>query len=125
VTLSAGEEQARRLLADAAVTAGLAGVEVQALAASSRSDAKLLERVARVLAAERVLERVGAGLLVHGEHLARLKRDVRERWPAGSRLEVAALKELTGLSRKYVIPLLEYLDRERVTRRVGNDRVVL
>jgi selenocysteine-specific elongation factor len=50
---------------------------------------------------------------------------VRERWPAGSKVEVAALKDLTGLSRKYVIPLLEYLDREKVTRRAGNDRVVL
>jgi selenocysteine-specific elongation factor len=38
---------------------------------------------------------------------------------------VAAFKEMTGLSRKYVIPLLEYLDRERITRRSGNDRVVL
>ena len=35
------------------------------------------------------------------------------------------LKELTGLTRKHVIPLLEYLDRERVTRRAGADRVLL
>ena len=34
-------------------------------------------------------------------------------------LDVAAFKELTGLTRKHVIPLLEYLDRERVTRRVA------
>jgi len=38
---------------------------------------------------------------------------------------VPAFKELLGLSRKHAIPLLEYLDRERVTRRAGNDRVVL
>jgi len=38
---------------------------------------------------------------------------------------VAAFKALTGLSRKYSIPLLEYLDRERLTRRAGSDRVVL
>jgi hypothetical protein len=38
---------------------------------------------------------------------------------------VSAVKELTGLSRKHVIPLLEYLDRERVTRRAGASRVVL
>jgi len=50
---------------------------------------------------------------------------VRERWPSGSKIEVGAFKDLTGLSRKYVIPLLEYLDRERVTRRAGNDRIVL
>ncbi len=36
-----------------------------------------------------------------------------------------AFKERYGISRKYAIPLLEYLDRERVTRRVGDARVVL
>jgi selenocysteine-specific elongation factor len=54
-----------------------------------------------------------------------LKAEVRERWPPGTRLDVAGFKELTGLSRKFVIPLLEYLDRERVTRRSGSDRLVL
>jgi selenocysteine-specific elongation factor len=38
---------------------------------------------------------------------------------------VARFKEITGVSRKYAIPLLEYLDRERVTKRVGDDRVIL
>jgi selenocysteine-specific elongation SelB-like protein len=32
---------------------------------------------------------------------------------------------MTGLTRKFVIPLLEYLDRERVTRRSGTDRTVI
>ena len=59
------------------------------------------------------------------EPLDALKAEVRRRWPPGSRLDVAAFKELTGLSRKFVIPLLEYLDREQVTRRSGADRVVL
>jgi selenocysteine-specific elongation factor len=125
VRLSAGEEEARQLLVDSARSAALAGVELPALAASSRKDPKLLERVCRVLVSERVLARVGEGLLVHRDHLDRLKQDVRGRWPAGSKLEVAAFKDMTGLSRKYVIPLLEFLDRERVTRRAGNDRVVL
>jgi selenocysteine-specific elongation factor len=68
---------------------------------------------------------VGTGLFVRRDRLEALKRDVRARWPAGSRIEVGAFKDLTRLSRKYVIPLLEYLDRERVTRRAGNDRIVL
>ena len=125
VRLSAGEEEARRLLMEAAEGAGLAGVEVKALAERSGRDPKTLERVVRVLVAERVLERVGAGLFVLRSHLEALRRHVRERWPAGSKIEVGALKDLTGLSRKYVIPLLEYLDREKITRRSGNDRVVL
>jgi selenocysteine-specific elongation factor len=41
------------------------------------------------------------------------------------KLDVAMFKERYGISRKYAIPLLEYLDRERVTRRVGDSRVVI
>jgi selenocysteine-specific elongation factor len=40
-------------------------------------------------------------------------------------MDVAKFKELTGVSRKYAIPLLEYLDRERVTKRVGDAREIL
>jgi selenocysteine-specific elongation factor len=38
---------------------------------------------------------------------------------------VPQFKELTGITRKYAIPLLEYLDRERVTKRVGDERIIL
>lgn len=100
-------------------------MEAAALAEAGAHELKLLERIGRGLVAERVLDRVGGGVLVHREHLDKLKEDVRRRWPAGSKLEVGAFKELTGLSRKHVIPLLEYLDRERLTRRSGSDRVVL
>ena len=125
VRLSAGEEEVRELLVEEADAAGLAGVKVRAVAERSGREAELLDRVARLLVREGLLERVGSGLLVHRERLESLKKDVRRRWPPGSRLDVAGFKELTGLSRKYVIPLLEYLDRERVTRRSGNDRLVL
>jgi selenocysteine-specific elongation factor len=43
----------------------------------------------------------------------------------GNKLPIPVFKELTGITRKYAIPLLEYLDRERVTRRVGDERVIL
>jgi selenocysteine-specific elongation factor len=42
-----------------------------------------------------------------------------------SRIDVPAFKEMTGVTRKYAIPLLEYLDRERVTRRQGDERIIL
>jgi selenocysteine-specific elongation factor len=125
VRLSAGEEEARRLLTAAAAASGLAGVELAVVAEQAGQDLRLLERVAAVLVSGRILDRVGDDLLVLHERLETLKRTVRESWPAGSKLEVSAFKQLTGLSRKYVIPLLEYLDRERVTRRAGSDRIVL
>ena len=40
-------------------------------------------------------------------------------------IDVAAFKDLAGVSRKYAIPLLEYFDRERVTRRTGDKRLIL
>jgi selenocysteine-specific elongation factor len=40
-------------------------------------------------------------------------------------IDVPAFKELAGISRKYAIPLLEYLDRQRVTRREGDKRIVM
>jgi selenocysteine-specific elongation factor len=43
----------------------------------------------------------------------------------GQTLDVGRLKQITGLSRKYAIPLLEHLDRQRITRREGATRVVL
>jgi selenocysteine-specific elongation factor len=41
------------------------------------------------------------------------------------KIDVTQFKELTGITRKYAIPLLEYLDRERVTKRVADAREIL
>jgi selenocysteine-specific elongation factor len=59
----------------------------------------------------------------HGAVLAGLRGKLAAR--KGQRLSVPQFKELAGVSRKYAIPLLEYLDRERVTRREGDERLVL
>jgi len=40
-------------------------------------------------------------------------------------IDVPKFKEIAGVSRKYAIPLIEYLDRERITRRVGDKRIIL
>ncbi len=58
-----------------------------------------------------------------GEAIEALEKTVRGL--KGQSLDVGRLKQITGLSRKYAIPLLEYLDRQRITRRVGNSRIVL
>ena len=124
IKLTPAEEEARRSLLQAAVAAGLNGVELAELAVRAGGDARLLERVSRTLLEGGLVERVGERM-VHRDHLEALKVEVRRRWAPGSRLDVAGFKELTGLTRKFVIPLLEYLDREKVTRRSGADRLVL
>jgi selenocysteine-specific elongation factor len=124
VTLNPAEQEARAALLREALAAGLAGLDPDTLAGRLRGQPAVLEGVTRVLVDEGALRRVG-GFLVHHAALEELMAEVRQRWPPGSRLDVAGFKELTGLTRKFVIPLLEFLDRERVTRRAGNDRLVL
>lgn len=124
VRLTPEEAGVRASLLAAVSSAALAGVDMAHPPAGLTADPRLLEKMARALAAEGALRRVGDAL-VDSARLDALKDEVRRRWPPGSRLDVAGFKEMTGLSRKFVIPLLEYLDRERVTRRTGADRFVL
>jgi selenocysteine-specific elongation factor len=124
VSFTPEESRVREALLAVARAAGLEGVDMAHPPSSLRAEARLVDRVARALMAEGALRRVGEAL-VDAAALDALKDDVRRRWPPGSRLDVGAFKEVTGLTRKFVIPLLEYLDRERVTRRAGPDRVVL
>ena len=75
-----------------------------------------------------VLVRVREDLLFHREALERLTAALRSYADAHAPerlIDVAAFKELSGVSRKYAIPLLEYFDRERVTRRAGDRRLIL
>jgi selenocysteine-specific elongation factor len=69
------------------------------------------------------LVRVTEELAFHASAIAALRGMLAKN--KGRRLSVGDFKELTGVSRKYAIPLLEYLDRERVTRREGDRRLVL
>jgi selenocysteine-specific elongation factor len=83
-----------------------------------------MRRLMTLLLRDKVLIRMGAeALYIHQNALAQLRAQIGEL--RGQTLDVARFKQLTGLSRKYAIPLLEYLDRERVTRKVGDQRLVL
>ena len=73
--------------------------------------------------AEKRLVRVGDDLVFHQAALEKLRGMLAAHKSA--RFSVPVFKDWTGISRKYAIPLLEYLDRERVTRRDGDERVVL
>ncbi|MFN6202580.1 MAG: SelB C-terminal domain-containing protein [Acidobacteriota bacterium] len=67
-----------------------------------------------------------AELVFHRRALEGLRETLRRQKDAhGPKLDVAVFKELTGVSRKYAIPLLEYLDRQRITRRNGEVREIV
>jgi selenocysteine-specific elongation factor len=87
----------------------------------------LADRIVKLLLRQGTLVKVDA-LMFHAEALAQLRADIRALnvpGAAAAKVDVAAFKERYEITRKYAIPLLEYLDRERITRRVGDSRIVL
>ena len=70
------------------------------------------------------LVRVADGIWYAGQALASILEKVRLWFAGNDNLDLAGLKEITGLSRKYLIALLEYFDRERITVRVGDKRLL-
>jgi len=89
-------------------------------------EAKRAEKLLQILLREKSLVRVSPELIFHANALALLKQQLATYKKAkGERISVPVFKDLTGITRKYAIPLLEYLDRERVTRRAGDERVIL
>ena len=86
----------------------------------------MADRISKLLVRQKTLVKVEA-LLFHADALDRLKQEVRALKGPGAppTVDVAGFKARYGISRKYAIPLLEWLDRERVTRRAGDARVIL
>jgi selenocysteine-specific elongation factor len=74
---------------------------------------------------DKVLIKVSDDLVFHQGALNELRKKLAAQKASSPKIDVGRFKELTGISRKYAIPLLEYLDRERVTKRVGDERVIL
>jgi selenocysteine-specific elongation factor len=93
--------------------------------ASLDLDPQEVRRVLAWMLKEKVLVRIGDDLAYPRLTLEEIKAGIRAGLPAGTKFGVADFKELFHLTRKHAIPLLEYLDRERFTRRQGNDRVLI
>jgi selenocysteine-specific elongation factor len=72
---------------------------------------------------EKKLVRVSGDLIFHFDAIDHIRKSLRAH--KGLTFSVPQFKEWTQISRKYAIPLLEYLDREHVTRREGDNRVIL
>jgi selenocysteine-specific elongation factor len=123
VVLKEDEEQARMKIEAAFEQAGLAVPALAEVLANSGVEPSRARSILQILLREKKLVRAGDDLVFHQSAIARLRGLLAEH--KGQRFAVPEFKEWTGVSRKYAIPLLEFLDREKVTRREGDQRVVL
>jgi selenocysteine-specific elongation factor len=121
--LKQDEARALEKIESAFERAGLAVPALNEVIASSGVEPARGRSLLQILFRQKRLVRVSDDLVFHPSAIAALKTLLAAR--KGERFAVPAFKDWTGISRKYAIPLLEFLDRERVTRRDGDTRVVL
>jgi selenocysteine-specific elongation factor len=128
IELTPDEQRAWQAIEDAYRRGGLKPPDAASIASEHRLASNVAEKITSLLLRQRKLVRVDT-LIFHADALARLKDDVqglKASAPGGrATVDVGTFKDRYELTRKFGIPLLEWLDRERVTRRVGETRIVL
>jgi selenocysteine-specific elongation factor len=81
-----------------------------------------LSEAVSLLLADGVLVKITEEMAMHSESISGLREKVVEYLTAHGEIDMPAFKDLSGLSRKYSIPVMEYFDRSGVTVRVGDVR---
>ena len=125
VVLKGEESVAKAQIEEAFLRAGWKVPALDEVLASVAVPPVQARKLVGLLAKEKRLIRISENLLYHTESIGRLKELLTDYKKQSVQIDVGKFKDLTDISRKYAIPLLEFLDRERVTRRVGDCRVIL
>jgi selenocysteine-specific elongation factor len=99
--------------------------EPESFAGQAGGNAASLRDLLDVAVAEGYLVQVAADLYLHADVEAEMRRLLRDKLAGGTGLAVAEIRDLLGTTRKYAVPLCEYLDRIGLTRREGDLRILV
>ena len=123
VSLASDQAKLRGILLAAYQKGGLTPPNVKDILEPVHLTFKEAQPVYKVLMDEGRIVKAQEGMYFCAEAIAALIEKVRAYYAAGATdMGPAEFRELTGLSRKFLIALLEYLDKEKVTVRVGDKR---
>lgn len=127
VQLEDAEAKAMQQIVSAFASAGLKVPALPEVIGGLKIPRDKATKIVTLLLRDRTLIKLGDDLVFHKDALAALRSMLADHRTRSGKatIDVAQFKDLAGISRKYAIPLLEHLDRERVTRREGNLRVIL
>ena len=125
VVMKDEEAESKKAIEAAFASTGLKVPALQEVISGLKVDKPRAQKIVTLLLRDKVLLKISDELVFHRSALEELRRLVAAQKMKSPRMDVATFKELTGVSRKYAIPLLEYLDREHVTKRIGDTREIL
>ena len=125
VVMKDDEAESQKKIETAFASAGLKVPALNEVIGGLKVDKVRAQKIVTLLLRDKILIKVSDDLVFHRSALGDLRRQIAAYKVKSTKIDVAKFKELTGVTRKYAIPLLEYLDRERVTKRVGDLREIL
>jgi selenocysteine-specific elongation factor len=124
VHLKGEMEELREELSRVYRDAGLAPPTVREVLERFSDRKKEISSLIQVMTREGLLVRVSEELNFHRDVLAKLREDYRQLLVRDVQATPASFKELTGLSRKFIIPLMEYFDMTKLTMRADDHRIL-
>jgi selenocysteine-specific elongation factor len=122
--LSANLRKLKDKVVAAYLEAGFQPPDLASFAGQAGGNAASLKDLFDVCAAEGLLVPISEGIYLHGDIDADMRRRVAGKLNSGPGLTVAEIRDLLGTTRKYAVPICEYLDRIGVTRREGDLRLL-
>jgi selenocysteine-specific elongation factor len=125
VELKDEEAKAKQQIEKAFADAGLKVPLLKEVLEKLPVDKARAQKLVTLLLRDRVLVKLADDLVFHQSALNDLRQLMAAQKAKTPKIDVPAFKDLIGVTRKYAIPLLEYLDQQRVTRRVGDERIIL
>ena len=125
VELKDEEAKAKQQIEKAFADAGLKVPLMKEVLDKLPVDKARAQKLVTLLLRDRVLVKLADDLVFHQTALQGLRQVMAMQKAKTPKIDVGTFKDLIGVTRKYAIPLLEYLDQQRVTRRVGDERIIL
>jgi selenocysteine-specific elongation factor len=122
--LSGPDADAQEKLAGVLEGAGLSPPRADELPALIGQTPQRTQALLKALAGSGRASKVSEELWFGAAPLMDLRRRVLSHLSQHGSIDAQSFKELTGLTRKFAIPLLEYFDREKLTLRIGDKRVL-
>jgi selenocysteine-specific elongation factor len=116
-------EEHRRRIEEEIRRAGLSVPSPAELAQDLKLTPPSVKDLIEVMVYREILVKISDDIFIHRDHFRGLEEKIREHLARTGELSVPDFKDLTGLSRKYTIPVLEHFDRSGLTLRVGDKRV--
>ncbi len=108
-----------KAILELALKNGFAGIEVDKInIPQARKETRDLVKLGHLVCLENFLH-------YHKSFYEKAEKKLLGKFKAGDTITIADARELTGLSRKFVLPILNLLEKEKKLKRNGNDRIVL